>query len=167
MITHRMAGPSEWDKPTGIRRDAIDKQTSLYQALPACHGKNHQRLRDVDGGFHRMCFQRTVRGCSTNRESVADLGETVSPCFFVLPFQIVLNLQAFIHGSLRGPFPLCSPKGRLHKCILRRWPALRFILAAALHRVFQPSKRIPSRFIDVGFWLCFFIYSFTVYAVIH
>ena len=111
MITHRKAGPSEWDTPAGIRRDAIDEQTSLYQALPACHGKNHQRLRDVDGGFHRMCFQRTVRGCSTNRESVADLGETVSPCFFVLPFQIVLNLQAFIHGSLSRPFPLMQPKG--------------------------------------------------------
>ena len=110
MITHRKAGPPEWDTPRGIRRDAIDKQTSLYQALPACHGKNRRRLRDDAGEFHRMCFQRTELDCSTNRETVAVLDATVSPCFFVPPFQIVLNLQAFIRGSLGQPFSLLQPQ---------------------------------------------------------
>ena len=109
MTTNREVSPTELDIPEGIHLDAIAKQTSLYQALPACHDKNRRRLHDDDGGFHRMCFPRTVLDCSTSRENVAVLGETVSPYFFVLPFQIVLNLQAFIRGSLSRPFSLMQP----------------------------------------------------------
>jgi len=112
--------------------------------------------------FNGQCgvAQRIVRASLTSAR----------PChlaFLYCHFKLSLIYKRSFMGRYRGPFPLCSPKERLHKCILRRWPALRFILAAGFHRVFQPSKRIPSRFIDVGFWLCFFIYSFTVYAVIH
>ena len=109
MTTNPEVGPTEVDVPEGIRKDAIAKQTSLYRASPACHGKNRRRLHDDVGGFHRMCFPRTVLDCSTSRENVVVLGETVSPYFSVLPFQIVLNLQAFIRGSLARPFSLMQP----------------------------------------------------------
>ncbi len=112
--------------------------------------------------FNGQCgvAQRIVRASLTSAR----------PChlaFLYCHFKLSLIFKRSLIGRYRGPFPLCSPKERLHKSLLRRWPALRFILAAAFHRVSQPSKWIPSRFVDVDFWPCFFTYFFTVYAVIH
>ena len=104
----------------GIGKNAVSTQASFYRALPACHGKSRQRLRDDVGAFHRMCFQPTALDCSANRESVAALGEIVSPYFFVLPFRIVLYLQdrqTFIHRSLLRPFSLMLPSPALHKFV--------------------------------------------------
>lgn len=110
MVTNGRVCPTELDVPEGIRKDAIATQTSLYRALPACHGKNRRRSRDDVGAFHRMCFQRKVLDYSTSRENVAVLGETESPCFFVLPFPIILHLKSFVCGSLSRPFSLVLPQ---------------------------------------------------------